>query len=373
MGKLNGYYKNLAKLALESDAKKITPIGGLLKRLEVDQFGITVGDAIFAKFRINQLGDFVGEKIVQTVLLQRAGVSYSDAMALVRQQAKLENLSRKEMIERLLKSRSLLRTDAPANAPRATQALYDVWNAMESTDDGMKALRSSRIAVVAALLEAVNFYKLISGVPDRDTRITLVQSGASMLSSLITITMTPYYGALKDSIRSQSWKLVGGGLSSFGTFISAWMDREKLSDAYHKQQFDVSAIYFLKGVNGGAAGVATLIDATSTAAPLLKKLAKRYGTVAVIEAVETATTRVIALAALRIVGMLTGWEGTIVLFGLQAMADWFTPNELESWCSRCAFGTGQETILRVTDHRVECYSDPFQQEKDFTDAMAKLS
>jgi hypothetical protein len=373
MGKLNGYYKNLAKLALESDPKKITPLGALFKRLEVDRFGLTVGDAIFSKFRINQLGDFVGEKIVQTVLLQRAGVSYSDSMALVRQQAKLEMLSRQETVERLLRERSLLRTGAPGNAPRAKQALYDVWNGMKSTDDGVKALRSSRIAVVAALLEAVNFYKLITGAPDRDTRNKLMQSGASMLSSLITITMTPYYGALKNSIRSQSWKLVGGGLSSFSTFISAWMDLEKTFDARHKQQSDVATIYFLKSVAGTAAGAAILIDATSTAAPLLKKLAKRYGTVVVIEAVEIATKRVIALAALRIVGMLAGWEATIGLLVLQAMADWLTPNELESWCSRCAFGTGQETILRVTDHGVARYTDPSQQEKDFANAMTKLS
>jgi hypothetical protein len=373
MGKLNGYYKNLAKLALESDPKKISPLGGLLKRLEVDRFGLTVGDAIFAKFRINQLGDFVGEKIVQTVLLQRAGVSYSDAMALVRQQAKLESLSRQEMIERLLKARSLLRTGAPANAPKATQALYDVWNAMESTDDGVKALRSSRIAVVAALLEAVNFYKLMTGAPDRDTRIRLAQSGASMLSSLITITMTPYYGALKNSIRSQSWKLVGSGLSSFGTFISAWTDAEKALDGFRKSEFNAFGIYSLKALAGGAAGVAILIDATSTAAPLLKRLAKRYGTVVVIEAVEIATKRVIALAAFRIIGMLVGWEATIGLLVLQAMADWLTPNELESWCSRCAFGTGQETTLRVTDHSVARYTDPSQQEKDFVNAMTKLS
>jgi hypothetical protein len=194
-----------------------------------------------------------------------------------------------------------------------------------------------------------------------------------MLSSLITITMTPYYGALKNSIRSQSWKLVGGGLSSFGTFISAWMDLQKTFDARHKQQFDVSAIYFLKSVAGTAAGVAVLIDAASTAAPLLKKLAKRYGTTVIIETVEIVSTRVAAWAALRIVGMLTGWEVTVGLLVLQTMADWLTPNELESWCSRCAFGTGQETILRVTDHGVARYADPSQQEKDFVNAMTKLS
>jgi hypothetical protein len=71
--------------------------------------------------------------------------------------------------------------------------------------------------------------------------------------------------------------------------------------------------------------------------------------------------------------MLTGWEVTVTLLVLQAMADWFTPNDLESWCSRCAFGTGQEAILRVADHSVERYTDPSQQEKDFANAMTKLS
>lgn len=370
LGKLNGYYKNLAKLALESNTKKISPLGGLFKRLEVDRFGMTVGDAIFAKFRINQLGDFVGEKIIQTVLLQRAGISYSDTMALVRKQAELEKLSREETIERLSKVQSQYRNGAPKSSQKL---MYETWDAMKSTDEGIKVLRSSRIATVAALLEAVNFYKLMSAAPERDTRTKLMQSGASMLSSLITITMTPYYGALKDSTRSQSWKLVGGGLSSFGTFISAWIDGEKASDAYHKQQFDALFIYTGKAFMGLAAGTATFIDATSTAAPLLKKLAVRYGTVVVIEAIEKATERVVAWAALRAVTMLTGWEVTVGLLVLQTMADRLMPNELESWCSRCAFGTGQETIFRVTDHSVARYTAPSQQEKDFVDAMTKLS
>lgn len=373
IGKLNSHYKSLAKLALENDPKKISPLGALLKRLEVDVFGMTVGDAIFAKFRINRLGDFVGEKILQTVLLQRASVSYSDAIALVRKQAELENVSRKEKIERLLKARSLLRTGSPANVMRSTQALHHVWEAMKSTEDGVKALRSSRIAVVAALLEAINFYKLMSDVPDRDTKVKMVQSGASMLSSLITITMTPYYGALKNSTRSQSWKLTGGGLSSFGTFISSWIDGEKADEAFDKDKFDAFAIYSAKSLVGAAAGIATLIDATSTAAPLLKKLAARQGTIVAIEAMEIITTRVIALAALRVVTILTGWEVTVGLIVLQAMADWLTPNELESWCSRCAFGTGREAIVRVTDTDVMRYTAHSQQEKDFADAMIKIS
>ncbi|NIF81681.1 hypothetical protein F3J20_30675 [Paraburkholderia sp. Cy-641] len=371
-GKLNGYYKNLSSLALETDPKKITPLGGLLRRLKADEFGITVGDAIFAKFKVNQLGDYVGEKIIQSVLLQRSGVSYSDAMALVRKQAELENASRLETIQRLLKTRSLLRSPAPAGAPNATQALYDVWDKVKLTDDGAKQLRTGRIAVVAALLESVNFYKLVTGAPDKDTTLKLFQSGASLCSSVITIAMSPYYATLKNSIRSQSWKLTGGALSGFGTFVSTWMDAENARDAAKKDQYDVLFFLGLKSLGGFVSGTALLIDATSTAAPLLKKLAARYGTEAIMAGVETFSERLAIVAGLRAVGMLIGWEATIGLLVLQWLADWLTPDALEAWCSRSAFGTGRETILRVTDHSVKRYTDSALQDKDFIDAMAKL-
>lgn len=371
--KLNNAYKDITKLALETDPKKISPLGEMVKRLKVDRFLLSVGDSIFFNFKADQLGDFVGEKVIQSVLLQRAGVSHADAMALVRHQAKLESLSRQETIERLLKERRLLRTGAPGNAARATQTLHEVWNAMASTNDGIKASTLNRIAVVAALLEAVNFYKLLSSAPDRDTRMNLAKASASMLSALITITMTPYFGALKNSVRSQSWKLVGSGLSSFGTFITAWMDAEKVFDSYHKRDINSFGIYASKAVMGLASSAAILIDAASTAAPVLQKLAKRYGTRVVIEVVETVSKRVIAVAALRVIGMLAGWEATLLLFGLQLMADCLTPDELESWCSRCAFGTAQETTLRITNHSVTPYTEPSQQEKDFVNAMTNLS
>jgi hypothetical protein len=115
-----------------------------------------------------------------------------------------------------------------------------------------------------------------------------------------------------------------------------------------------------------------LIDATSTAAPLLKTLAKQYGTEVVIEAVGIVNKRLVAWAILRGVTMLAGWEFTVGMLVLQVMADCLAPNELEAWCSRCAFGTGQETILRVTDHSVALYTAPSQQEKDFANAMTKL-
>lgn len=377
-GKLNSYYKNFAKLALEKEEKKISPLGGLLKRLEVDRFGMTVGDAIYAKLRIDKIGDFVGEKIIQNLILKRAGISDFNAIRLIRKQAELEKLSRQEKILRLSNALSEARTGALSNEMKSTQALYSVWNQMKSTNDGTKAIRSSRIAVVAGILELVNFYKLMAAAPDENTKIKLVQSGSSMLSSLITITMAPYYGTLKNSMRSQTWKLTGSGLSSFGTFISAWCDGEKASKAYDKQRPDIFLIYLGKTGVGVGTGIATLIDATSTSAPLLKELAKRAGMTVIIEATEAVSTRVMAYALLRTLllrsaAMLIGWEATIILLALQVMADWLTPNELEGWCSRCAFGTGRETIFRIADHDVERYTDHLQQEKDFTNAMTELS
>jgi hypothetical protein len=79
------------------------------------------------------------------------------------------------------------------------------------------------------------------------------------------------------------------------------------------------------------------------------------------------------IAGLRAIGMFASWEVTIGLTLLHALADWLTPDALEAWCSRCAFGTGQETIYRVPDHSVPRYPKNSKQDKDFTDAMAKVS
>ncbi|MFM0498907.1 T6SS effector BTH_I2691 family protein [Paraburkholderia caffeinilytica] len=369
--KLVGYYKSLAQTALETDPKKITPLAGLLQRLGADQFGMSVGDAIFAKFRVNQIGDFVGEKFIQSILLQRAGVPYEDAIALVRKQAELEKISRLDTIKRLLVARAALRSAAPEGASKATKELYETWDKVKLADEGKKPLLMGRIAVVSALLETVNFVHLLAGAQDKDTRLKLIQSGASLCSSLITISMTPYYAVLKNSVRSQSWKLVGGALGSVGTMISAWLDVEKAGEGRDKGQYDTATVLYVKFGLGTLAGTAMLIDAVSTAAPLLKKLAARYGSEVVMGAVETITERVAIVAGLRAVGMLIGWEATIGLLLLQALADWLTPDALEAWCSRCAFGTGRETILRVTDHSVARSTDAAQQDKDFTDAMAR--
>jgi hypothetical protein len=134
----------------------------------------------------------------------------------------------------------------------------------------------------------------------------------------------------------------------------------------------VLGIYALKSIAGFCSGGVILVEATSTAAPLLKKIANRYGTIIVIEAVETVTKRAIALAAIRYFTWLTGWETMIFLIVIEAMAAWLTPTELEEWCSRCDFRAGKAPGIIVINSNVTLYSDPSKQEKDFFNAMTSL-
>ncbi|KDB10170.1 hypothetical protein LIG30_0911 [Burkholderia sp. lig30] len=368
------YYKDLSRLALETDSRKISPLGELFKRLQIDKFGLTVGDAIFEKFRVAKIGDFVGEKVIQTLFLQRAGVPYEDAIALVRKQAEFETLGRVEIINRVRVARKILRGAPPEKAPVPTRELYAAWDRIKVTEEeGAKQLRLGRIAVVTLLLETANFWHLMAGAPDKDTRLNLAKSGASLGASVITVAMYPYQAVLKNSVRSQVWKLTGGALGSVGPLISAWMDGKK-PEARRRQQYDVVVVLQIKFGVGVLSGTAMLIDATSAAAPLLKKLAARYGTDAVMAAVEVFTERIAVVAGLRAFGMLIGWEATIGLLLFQMLADWLTPDALEAWCSRCAFGTGRERILSIKDHDVEKYNltEVVMQRREFVEAMVKM-
>lgn len=374
IGKLVDYYKKYSKLALETNPTKISYLGAMYKEQGRDVLLMNIGDRVFEKLRINKLGDFVGEKIVQTLFLQRAGVPVEDALELVRRQAKYDKVNRSEILQRFRTARTVMTAPAQAGV-NPTEELYEVWGKLkdEKNATAVKELRLGRIAVIAALCELVNFWHLLSEAKDEDTTAKLIKSGASLSASIITITMTPYYGTLKNSIRSLSWKMVGGFLSGTGAFAAAWVDNRAAKEKGKSGQYDVMIVLYGKALIGWASGTAYVIDAISTAAPLFKKLAARSGSRVVVMAVEVVAPRVAMLASLRAVSMLITWEATIGIFALQILADILTPDELESWCSRCVFGNGREAILRVKDHSVEKYKDMAQQEKAFENAMVEMS
>lgn len=373
IGKLTESYKKYSELALEENPNKISPMGAKYKAEGRDVLVMAIGDRVFEKFRINQLGDFVGEKIVQTLLLQRAGIPVKDALELVRKQALLEKKSRLEVMQRIHTARAFLEAPA-ADGMIATKGLYETWDALklEKDETALKELRSGRIAVVAALCELVNFWHLATGAKDEDTVNKLVVSGASLCSAIITITMTPYYGALKDSSRTLGWKFLGGFLSGVGAYASAWSDWRATLEKKRKGQSDVAVVLGLKTLMGTFVGTAFMFDAVSTAAPLFKRLAARTGSRVVISVVRGVTRGLATQTVLRGVAFLTSWDAIIILTALDYAATLLTPDALEAWCSRCAFGTGKEARIRLVDHTVKKYTDMKEQEKDFNKAMAGM-
>ena len=171
IAKLTENYKKYSELALEENPNKISPMGAKYKAEGRDVVIMAVGDRIFEKLHVNQLGDFVGEKIVQTLLLQRAGIPVKDALELVRKQALLEKKSRLEVLQRIRTARAFLEAPSPGDMV-ATKGLYETWDTLKAAKDetALKELRSGRIAVVAALCELVNFWHLLSGSKDGDRR-----------------------------------------------------------------------------------------------------------------------------------------------------------------------------------------------------------
>ncbi|MGU7838564.1 T6SS effector BTH_I2691 family protein [Burkholderia sp. AW33-5] len=364
-----GYYKKLASLAVEKDQKNITPVGKLIRALEIDQIAMTAGDSIFRKFRVNQGADFVGEKIIQTIFLQRAGISDVDTLNLVRKQAELEGLSRKEVLNTMRVAHGFIQgEEALGGMGKASRsrALSEAWNQLKLTEEGNAQLRSARVTVVTSLLEAVNFYKLMVMPHDENTTLNLISSGASLCSGLVDISMAPFYATLQKSTRSQAWKLVGGGLGSAGAFIGAWMDGKSAAESLTKKQNTVFFLTTIKVVAGAATGTAVFISAVGKSGPLLKRVASRYGTQVIVGVVEGLAERAAAFAAFRAVGMLLGWEATVVLLVVQGLIWYFTPNVLEAWCTRCAFGTGLEKdffiereVPRYTDRDVKKQAEEF--------------
>ncbi len=70
--------------------------------------------------------------------------------------------------------------------------------------------------------------------------------------------------------------------------------------------------------------------------------------------------------------MLTAWEAVFYMSIFQFVADRLTPDELESWCTRCIFGMGREAVLRLMDHTVKKYVAVKEQEVDFEKAMTRI-
>jgi hypothetical protein len=367
-------YKMYSALAAETDPKKISWYGAKLKAAGKDVLMTNIGDRVFEQFRINQVGDFVGEKVMQTVFLQRAGMSTEDALSIVEKQAELEKKSRLEILDRLGRAKTFLSKSVPGSSV-ATDELYKTWDTLKESKDAtaLNEFKVGRISAFIAICELVNFWHLLSGAnKDQTAYVQLAQSGLSLGSALISVTMAPYYGVLKDSNRALAWKGVGGFLSTLGAVASVWLDAESARKANKFGQTDVAIVMVIKTGVDVLIGAAVVIDAISTTAPLLKRIAERAGNEAILMAVRAAADWAVAAASMRVVAAAMSFEGVMILTALQFLADHLMPDDLQNWCARCAFGNGKGAISYVTKGKVKQYDDISEQEKEYKKAMSKV-
>ncbi|CUI96653.1 hypothetical protein O9570_23630 [Achromobacter xylosoxidans] len=359
----SGYYKRAVSLVGETKVEKLGPLPRAMKNAGIDKLMMTAGDTVFRWLGMNRLGDFVGEKIIQNIFLMSTGISDADALALVREQARLDGVARDVALRRLRTARTFLEAnEAIANEP-SHKVLRDMWGKMRPAT-GRNGATTMRITVVVGLIEIWNFRKLISAT-DKTTKTyaQLVASGATLSAAVIDIAVVPYQLAGKKAFGFQKWKLMGGALGSIASFIGASLDLSEAADRREKKQYALVALLFVKAGLGFVATGAAVISAIATSAPLLKIVGRRLGLRVMVVAVDGIASRVAIASVARVLGLLVGWEIAVVLIAVQLLVWYFTPDALEEWCETSAFG--RRTFGKPQD-------DPKKQEEEFLAALADV-
>ena len=316
-----------------------------------DKLMIGLGDKVFRYFAVDKLGDYAAEKVIQHIFSIRALVDPLDSERLVQAQAAGEQLSREQTLKRVRTTRNFMRLDTPELRTAQTEALAEAWKTFKSSGDSKVgiALKDSRLALVVALIEGVNFAKLIADCKmkgDTKSYFSLLASGMSITSALFDVAATvtknlpakesanlPGLGA--ESWTYQSLKGWGGALSGTASFIGGvldFMDAKKNRDSGYR---DLYYLCNIKGLAGVSSGAITLAVTFTYAAPLVTRLTGQAAAGAAIEAVGA---RAAALIGLRILGMAAGGWITVGTLTIQVAIWMLTPDALEKWADHTAFG-----------------------------------
>lgn len=333
-----------------------------------DRLAISVGDAVFKAFRIDKLADFVSEKIIQHIFSIRAFVNPADSTNLIISQAKNEALLRGQLLQRVRTARVFMAAGTPEIRSAQAENLRAEWGRFRSSGsaDSVSAIKDARLALVVALIEGVNFAKLLAECQtkgDTKTYCTLLASGMAITSAMFDIAATVAKNL--PSMGSSSWsyqhlKLWGGVLSGAAGIVTGafdLVDGKKNADRGYRM---LAFLYLTKGTAGIASGVLTLAVAFTYSAPLVSRLA---GQAAVGTAVRAVGARAAAFVGLRIVGMALGGWITVGLFAIQLVIWWVTPDALQVWLDHSAFGK---------ERRNEGYKSADEQDKKLQEALVEM-
>ena len=305
----------------------------------MDKVLLTVGDLFLKPFA--RVVDTVGEKVVQTLLLIRAGSSHTAALALVETQARYEGVSRARLVQRL-NTASAFVTDA-VSTERA--ALNKAWTALRSTastpaaSGAFNAAMEVRLGLVVAVLEGVNLWKLSQSVsPNAKVKWQIRAAMMATTAASLDIAANAVKGlstASDAAVSFQVLKVSGGVLSAGASFIGGYLDWEVTMDNWGRKRYGTAVVYGLRSLGQFIGGVLTLLTALSYAAPLLSQLSARFASRLAIQVASRAAIWALgARAGLMLAGI---WVSVGVL--VISVAIWyFSDDALEDWCEESAFG-----------------------------------
>ncbi len=340
--KLQGVSDANAKASAAAGSKAF---GARLKPVNmrgVDKFAISVGDIVFKHFRVSGLADYASEKIIQHIFSIRGLVNPADSVNLIIQQSASENLLRQQTLRRVSSARTFMAADTPQIRSAQAESLQAAWADFKAHDArAPAAIKDARLAVVVALIEGVNFSKLLVECKtkgDMKTALSLLASGMSITSAMFDIATVPIKNL--PQMGAETWtyqklKLWGGVLSGGASLIASYLDFVDGGKNKDKGYFLLAGLYFSKGLLGLASGGLTLAVAFTYSAPLVGRLT---GNAALSTAVRAVGTRAATFIGLRILGMAAGGWITLGIFGVQVIIWQVTPNALEEWIDHSAFG-----------------------------------
>lgn len=305
----------------------------------IDKLLITVGDAIMKPFA--KVTDTLNEKVIQTLLLLRSGVTVQAATALVEAQSRLEGVSRARLIQRLNTTKAFVAAEVTAERAELNKR----WAALKATADvpdakGFSAVKELRLGLVVAVLEGVNLWKISSHVSN-DPKVQWQLRAAKMATSaacldLAATAIKGMHSAKDLAVSFQVLKVAGGVLSCGASFIGGALDVGNMWDAGVGGQYGAATLYLTRAFAQFSGGSITLVVAVSYAAPLLEAAAARYaGSIVINAASRLATWAFAARAGL----MFAGLGLSMATLAISIAIWYFSDDALQDWCEESAFGS----------------------------------
>jgi hypothetical protein len=383
---------------------------------------INGGDKIFKIFRIDHIGDTIGEKIIQHMLNVRALIHPDESIKFivaeveermkVLRQAQIDIISRgsRDATEQLARlkgqipeeqhakltaraaklehemvretaakygkesvARAVLEAHAEARAnPKAP--LTKLWGEFLTDQSPSKAggiasaIKDARLAAIVGLIETGNLAKLLawdvaySGKRDWKTGFLVLASGMSVAAAVADVGSVVAKSVFSgDAWSYQRLKFAGGMLSSGATLIGAVLDFADARKEFNKGENLLGWLYRAKSGLGFFSVLATGLTTFAYAAPLVQRIT---GNAAKGKAITVFGERAAAIVARRILFMSVGGWVTAGVFAIQIVILILDDDAMEKWCSRSAFGK---------NFGKEHYSTNDKQVEEFHSAMSEVS